>query len=304
MVITHFLSYNMYVPNTVRGVLIVYMDEDLRAQIIYIVKHKLRIIDDAFMKKVFEGHDECIELVLQIILDKPDLKVISSSVEYTISGFQGQEIRLDIIASFDGKIVNIEVQRSEQGAGIKRARRNSSYLDANQSDIGRYGEQLAETYVIFITEKDKFKLQLPLYHIERCLMETGQTVNDGAHIIYVNGEYRGNDAVGRLMHDFFCTRATDMNYSVLADRVSDFKESDKGVSDMCESLDDLMQLRQEMFKNQGINQGRAEGRAEGQSEINALNSILIKAGRFDDLTRATEDTAYQQKLIAELLPTA
>ena len=81
---------------------------------------------------------------------------------------------------------------------------------------------------------------------------------------------------------------------------------------MCESLDDLMQLVQERFKNQGINQGRAEGRvegraegrAEGQSEINALNSILIKAGRFDDLTRATEDTAYQQKLIAELLPTA
>ena len=36
MVITHFLWYNMYVPNTVRGVLIVYMDEDLRAQIIYV----------------------------------------------------------------------------------------------------------------------------------------------------------------------------------------------------------------------------------------------------------------------------
>ena len=133
-----------------------------------------------------------------------------------------------------------------------------------------------------------------------------------AQIICVNGEYRGNDAVGRLMHDFFCTRDADMNYSVLADRVSDFKESDKGVSDMCESLDDLMQLVQDRFKNQGINQGRAEGRvegraegrAEGQSEINALNRILIKAGRFDDLARATEDTAYQQKLIAELLPTA
>ena len=43
---------------------------------------------------------------------------------------------------------------------------------------------------------------------------------------------------------------------------------------------------------------------EGQSEINALNRILIKAGRFDDLARATEDAAYQQKLMAELLPTA
>ena len=280
------------------------MDEDFKAQVIYAVKHQLRIIDDTFMKKIFEGHDECVELVLQIILDKPDLKVLSSNIEYTISGLQGQEIRLDIIASFDGKIVNIEVQRSDRGAGIKRARRNSSYLDANQPDIGKYGEQLPDTYVIFITENDKFKLALPVYHIERCLLETGQTVNDGAHIIYVNGEYRGNDAVGRLMHDFFCTQAADMNYSVLADRVRQFKESDEGVSSMCKIVEDLMRQGQEMWINQGRREGRLEGKNAGKAEINALNSILIREGRFEDLTRATEDPAYQQKLLDELLPTA
>lgn len=136
------------------------MDE-LRAQALYAIKYQLRMIDDEFMRKIFEGHDECVELVLQIVLDKPDIKLLSCQIEYTIASLQGQEIRLDIRAVFDDKIVNIEIQRAEQGAGVKRARRNSSYMDASQENIGRYGEKLADTYVIFITENDKFKMGFP-----------------------------------------------------------------------------------------------------------------------------------------------
>ncbi|MGM9539763.1 PD-(D/E)XK nuclease family transposase, partial [Anaerovibrio sp.] len=240
--------------------------EELKAQAIYAIKYKLRLIDDAFMRKVFEGHDECVELVLQIVLDKPELKVISSQVEYTITSLQGQEIRLDIRAVFDGKIVNIEVQRADSGAGIKRARRNSSYMDASQEDIGQYGEELAETYVIFITEKDKFRCGLPLYHIERCIMETGQNVHDGAHIIYVNGAYRGDDALGRLMHDFFCTRAEDMHYPVLAERVRQFKETKEGVSSMSNIWDELLEKSKELGLYEGRIEGERQGRLEGERQ--------------------------------------
>ncbi len=34
-----------------------------------------RLLDDDFLTKCFEGSTDCIELVLQIVLDKPDLKV-------------------------------------------------------------------------------------------------------------------------------------------------------------------------------------------------------------------------------------
>ena len=50
--------------------------------------------------------------------------------------------------------------------------------------------------------------------------------------------------------------------------------------------------------------GLYEGERQGINNINALNNILIKAGRLDDLTRATTDPDYQKKLIAELLPSA
>lgn len=45
---------------------------------------------------------------------------------------------------------------------------------------------------------------------------------------YVNGEYRGDDELGRLMHDFNCCDAEDMHYDVLADRTRYLKDDPKG----------------------------------------------------------------------------
>jgi len=40
----------------------------------------------------------------------------------------------------------------------------------------------------------------------------GRKFDDGAHILYVNGKYRGESEIGKLMHDFSCTNADDMNF--------------------------------------------------------------------------------------------
>lgn len=50
---------------------------------------------------------------------------------------------------------------------------------------------------------------LPLYHIDRVVKECNIAFDDGAHIIYVNGKYKGNDPMGDLMHDFHCKKAGD-----------------------------------------------------------------------------------------------
>lgn len=51
-----------------------------------------------------------------------------------------------------GRVYNIEIQRSDSGADVKRARYNSSLIDANVTEPGESYEKLNETYVIFITE--------------------------------------------------------------------------------------------------------------------------------------------------------
>lgn len=81
----------------------------------------------------------------------------------------------------------------------------------------------------------------PIYHIERYVHECDfLPFNDGEHIIYVNGALKPSDtALGRLMSDFFCTDAKDMNYKELSDRVRFYKETEKGVETMCKAFDDL-----------------------------------------------------------------
>lgn len=52
--------------------------------------------------------------------------------------------------------------------------------------------------------------------------------DDGSHIIYVNGNYRGNDEIGQLMKDFHQTDPKNMHYEALAQGVKHFKETEEG----------------------------------------------------------------------------
>ena len=58
-------------------------------------------------------------------------------------------------------------------------------------------------------------------------------------VLYVNGEYRDDSDIGKLMHDFNCTSADDMNFDILAEKPRYLKENPKGVSEMCKVMEDL-----------------------------------------------------------------
>ena len=210
-----------------------------------------RLLDDDFFTKCFEGDTASIELVLQIVLEKPDLKVLDVRTQVFVENLLNRSVRLDILATDStGAKLNVEVQRSDKGAGRKRARYNSSMMDANLLKKGEDFDKLPETWVIFITENDVMGKGLPLYPIERCFLGTGERFEDGSHILYVNGAYRGDTPIGKLMHDFSCTDAADMYYGTLADRVRFFKESKEGIEIMCRAMEDM--------RNQTLKEGMKE----------------------------------------------
>jgi len=222
-----------------------------------------RLMDDNFMSKVFEDKP-CAEFLLRIILNRDDLKVKEVHGQHDLNNIQGRSVRLDILAvDHENRAYNVEVQRSDSGAVAKRARYNSSLLDANLTDPGDAYDALNETYVIFITEKDVLRGGLPIYHINRIIEETGKSFGDDAHIIYVNSQIKDETALGKLMHDFTCTDPDDMNYPVLAQRVRYFKEDTKGVTTMCKAMEEM----------------RAEERKEATyAKAIAVAQKMLKAG--------------------------
>ena len=199
-----------------------------------------RLLDDDFMTKCFDGNTECIELVLQIVLNTQDLKVVDVRTQVFMENLLNRSVRLDVLATDSTNTkYNIEIQRADKGAGRKRARYNSSMIDANNLQKGEQFEELPEAYVIFITENDVIGKGKALYHVERSILETDELFCDGSHIIYVNGSYRDDTPIGKLMHDFSCTQPADMNYGILAERARYFKESKEGISIMCKAMEDM-----------------------------------------------------------------
>ena len=51
----------------------------------------------------------------------------------------------------------------------------------------------------------------------------------------------GESEIGKLMHDFNCTEADDMNFDLMAERTRYLKENPEGVNEMC--TDGKMLLR-------------------------------------------------------------
>ena len=204
-------------------------------------QHGLCLIDDDFMNACFDGYNEGAELLLRIILNKPDIRVKSVKTQRRMKNLLGRDIQLDIDADdASGKEYNVEIQRSDKGADRKRARYHSSILDAHLLQPGEEFGELPETFVIFITENDVIGKGKPLYRIERKIEETNEAFDDGEHILYVNGADKdASTALGKLMHDFFCTDPDDMLYKELADKVRYFKEDEKGVAAMCKVMEDM-----------------------------------------------------------------
>ena len=214
-----------------------------------------RLLDDDFLTKCFEGDTASIELVLQIVLEKPDLKVLDVRTQVFVENLLNRSVRFDILSTDStGAKINVEIQRADKGAGRKRARYNSSMMDATLLKKGDDFDNLPETWVVFITENDVIGKGLPLYPVERCFLGTGERFEDGSHILYVNGAYRGDTPIGKLMHDFSCTNAADMYYTTLADRVRFFKESKEGILIMCKVMEDMRkESLQEGIKEGAIN---------------------------------------------------
>lgn len=198
-------------------------------------------MDDEFMRCLFKNNIPLAQLVLRIIIGKDDLEIVECRTQEDMKRLVGaRSICLDAYGMDSmGRKYDLEIQRASKGARPHRARYHSSVRDIENLNAGQEFEELPDTYTIFITEEDFFGRNEAIYPIERMNLVTGNPFDDGEHIVYVNGEYRGDSALGKLMHDFNCTQADDMNYDLMAERTRYLKENPEGVKEMSALMEEM-----------------------------------------------------------------
>lgn len=216
------------------------------------------LMSDIFMRNVFKKR-ECLEYVLQVIMEKQDLYVIDQVIQKDYKNLQGRSAVMDCVArDSTGKQFDVEIQQDNEGASPKRARYHSGLMDMNTLNPGQDFEELPESYVIFITRDDILGYGLPIYHIDRQIKELNEAFQDEAHIIYVNSRKQDDTELGRLMHDLHCKKADEMHSPILAKRVYELKETQKGVELMCHEM--------EKIYSEGMESGEKRGELKAKKE--------------------------------------
>ena len=147
--------------------------------------------------------------------------------------------------------------------------------------------------MIYICDFDLFKGEKACYHINRVVKETGETVYNGIHEIYLNAKSNDGTKISELLHFLTNTKGSNDNFPEISRRANYFrKEGKKELSDVIDRVikDHVEEERQE---------ARAEGRAEFLKE--KVSKKLQKG--MDAVTIADileEDVSVVQGIIDEL----
>ena len=262
------------------------------------------LMDDDFAKKCFESECGLAKLILEVILERSCEAIKESHTQVWIENPGRKSLCLDVqIQDEQCTIYNIELQLDRRGAGRKRARYHASTLDANQLGKGESTECLNDVYVIFISKDDVIGQGKASYHINRTIAETGEDFGDGSHIIYVNGSYRGDDPIGKLMHDLHCQNPDEMYYEELARITRYYKENKEGNDKMCQAMEEFEQRAIQKGIVVGRKEGIKEGKREGITEI-VKRMLASKNFTFEQISQLAGITIGEISKIAQEMKAA
>ena len=260
------------------------------------IKH-FTIMNDIFMRNVLK-EISCTEYILQVIMNKKELKVIDQTLQKDYKNLQGRSAILDCVAKdAENNFFNVEIQGENDGASPKRARYHCSLLDMNLLNPGDLFDSLPETYVIFITKNDVLGYNRPISHIQRRIKETEDIFQDGQHILYVNSKKQDDTELGRLMHDLHCKEAGKMYNNILATRVHQLKETEEGVKTMCQELEEIYNEGEQSGFLRGEQSGKLKAKKETTLSLLEMGMSVEQIAQAVNLSIETvQDWIYNSDL--------
>ena len=265
----------------------------------------LRLIDDELMTLVFSGDIKSTELLIRILLNRNDLTVTKSMTQVEKRNLFGRSVKLDVVAEDIFKTeYNIEIQHADQGAEPRRIRYHQAMLDSHTLPKNQEFKNLPNLYIIFILEHDMFGKGQTVYHVKKTLDikdEDGNNLpfDDGCNIMYINGDYRGDNPLGKLMHDFSASDADDMYFDELSSKVKFHKQDEEGIQMASKIVEEYGDIRAAEALKLGLQQG------EEKKAIETATNMLKKKYPVTDISEITGLTLDEiQELQKQITVTA
>ena len=122
---------------------------------------------------------------------------------------------------------------------------------------------------------------------------------DKAQIIYINTEKSSDDELGRMIKDFYTEDPKEIRSTVLARRIAELKMPNRPEKGEDTEMTTYYDRLKRQWKKEGKAEGKAEGTANAEGKMAKLMGLLVKEGRIDDITKASESSTYRKALLKE-----
>ena len=259
-----------------------------------------------FIQRLFKGRK-----VADIVVHETGTVTTEATL---IPGIYSRHVRLDVLFDDDTGWYNIEMQIAREDDLPKRGRYYSGAIDVAHMKPGQPYGDLKPSFVIFLCRFDYYGAGEPIYNFERIDKNLQLSCGDQSFIIVLNTicpEEKIPDGL-RSLFQYINTETIETDdwfVERIHDRVLRY-QSDKEVSHMATLEDEYLRqktLAARKGREAGLTEGREAGLAEGRevgatdmlARLNKLNTMLLEAGRFDDLKKSLNDIQYQQSLLEE-----
>ena len=224
----------------------------------------LDITDDFIFSRVMRNKKLCrtlLEMILKVKIGK--IKFLTSHhairVEPNTKG-----IIMDVYLKDENRVINVEMQTSNQGDLARRARYYHAAADIDTTPKGSEYEDLKENVVIFICTFDPFHKGKPFYTFQNLCLEHGEPIylDDGTTKIFLNTtakDLTNLDLDLRLFYDYIKEKTAQTAFT---------KELDATISRMKQEKEERnMYLtytsRMMEFRREGLEEGISIGLTQG-----------------------------------------
>ena len=226
---------------------------------------QFNLMHDDFFAVVMQNK-EPLEVVLRILLQKKDLVVKEVRVQYVMRNIISHSVILDVFAEDStGKLYNVEVQVENRDNYQKRVRSYQANMDTAFLNKGKHYSELPDLYLIFISSFDLFKHGKVFYEVQRVLKGFDQVVDNGVHELYFNTTVNDGSEIAKLLHYFEDTDADVDDYGALSDAVKHYKNTEEGVSQVCDEV-----------RKYGDSRAAEEAKRSAKTQIRMITCLMKK----------------------------
>lgn len=217
---------------------------------------RFRLLDDTFMRQAFRGQLALAQHVLRVITGLESLTLVAEETQRDLKRAAGSKSpTLDVWGTDDmGTQYDLEVQTGSDLEPL-RFRYYGSAMDVDALPSGHEYDDLPERWLVVVLEEDPDGPDVRLRHYRMCELGGRGALEDGAHLLYANAAWRGDDELGLLMADFCESDPDAIRDGMIRERVQYLKRDPEGVREMCKMSDEIFNEGVEKGIEQGIEQG-------------------------------------------------